>query len=95
MKLGHDAGAPRSEPQRARTLVFCYANGPGLGARRSARAARARAPSVFHEVEPMVESLAATLRPGDHVLGHVNGGFGGVHAKLLERLDPRARRDAA
>jgi hypothetical protein len=40
---------------------------------------------------PMVETLAAQLRPGDHVLVMSNGGFGGVHAKLLERLARAAR----
>ena len=34
----------------------------------------------------MVEALAHVLRPGDHVLVMSNGGFGGVHAKLLQRL---------
>jgi UDP-N-acetylmuramate: L-alanyl-gamma-D-glutamyl-meso-diaminopimelate ligase len=33
--------------------------------------------------------VAAQLRPGDHVLVMSNGGFGGVHAKLLERLASR------
>ena len=49
---------------------------------------------VFHDIDPMVDSIAAMLRPGDHVLVMSNGGFGGVHAKLLERL-AQARRNAA
>ena len=31
-------------------------------------------------------AIAATAQPGDHVLVMSNGGFGGVHQKLLERL---------
>jgi UDP-N-acetylmuramate: L-alanyl-gamma-D-glutamyl-meso-diaminopimelate ligase len=34
----------------------------------------------------MVEALGHVARPGDHVLVMSNGGFGGIHAKLLERL---------
>ena len=73
--------------------VFCYAKGLGWEPAGALAPLGSRA-FVFHEIEPMVESLAATLRPGDHVLVMSNGGFGDVHAKLLERLDP-ARRDAA
>jgi UDP-N-acetylmuramate: L-alanyl-gamma-D-glutamyl-meso-diaminopimelate ligase len=73
--------------------VFCYAKGLGWEPAGTLAPLGARA-FVFHEIEPMVESLAAMLRPGDHVLVMSNGGFGDVHAKLLERLDP-ARRDAA
>ena len=32
-------------------------------------------------------SSRATLRPGDHVLIMSNGGFGGLHGKLLAELD--------
>jgi UDP-N-acetylmuramate: L-alanyl-gamma-D-glutamyl-meso-diaminopimelate ligase len=74
-------------------VVFCYAKGLGWEPAGALAPLGARA-FVFHEIEPMVESLAAMLRPGDHVLVMSNGGFGDVHAKLLERLDP-ARRDAA
>jgi UDP-N-acetylmuramate: L-alanyl-gamma-D-glutamyl-meso-diaminopimelate ligase len=73
--------------------VFCYAKGLGWEPAGTLAPLGARA-FVFHEIDPMVESLAAMLRPGDHVLVMSNGGFGDVHAKLLERLDP-ARRDAA
>ena len=73
--------------------VFCYAKGLGWEPAGALAPLGARA-FVFHEIEPMVESLAAMLRPGDHVLVMSNGGFGDVHAKLLDRLDP-ARRDAA
>jgi UDP-N-acetylmuramate: L-alanyl-gamma-D-glutamyl-meso-diaminopimelate ligase len=74
-------------------VVFCYAKALGWEPAGALAPLGARA-FVFHEIEPMVESLAAMLRPGDHVLVMSNGGFGGVHAKLLERL-ARARRDAA
>ena len=35
---------------------------------------------------PLIEAIAAEARDGDHVLVMSNGGFGGLHARLLERL---------
>ena len=74
-------------------LVFCFAKGLGWEPAATLAPLGARA-FVFHEIDAMVESLAETLRAGDHVLIMSNGGFGGVHAKLLDRL-ARAQRDAA
>jgi len=37
--------------------------------------------------------VAAAARPGDHVLCMSNGGFGGVHARLLEALAAKAPPD--
>ncbi|MEK6551243.1 MAG: UDP-N-acetylmuramate:L-alanyl-gamma-D-glutamyl-meso-diaminopimelate ligase [Pseudomonadota bacterium] len=37
-------------------------------------------------VETIVETIVADARPGDHVLIMSNGAFGGIHARLLERL---------
>lgn len=34
----------------------------------------------------LAEAIASEARPGDHVLVMSNGGFGGIHAKLLARL---------
>jgi len=74
-------------------VVFCYAKGLGWEPSGALAPLGARA-FVFHDMDPMVESIAELLRPGDHVLVMSNGGFGSVHAKLLARLAP-ARRDAA
>jgi UDP-N-acetylmuramate: L-alanyl-gamma-D-glutamyl-meso-diaminopimelate ligase len=38
------------------------------------------------EVDTLATDLARSLRPGDHVLIMSNGGFGGLHGKLLARL---------
>ena len=40
-------------------------------------------------VEALAAELARNLRPGDHVLIMSNGGFGGLHAKLLALLGAR------
>jgi UDP-N-acetylmuramate: L-alanyl-gamma-D-glutamyl-meso-diaminopimelate ligase len=74
-------------------VVFCYAKGLGWEPSGALAPLGARA-FVFHDMDPMVDSIAELLRPGDHVLVMSNGGFGGVHEKLLSRLAP-ARRDAA
>jgi UDP-N-acetylmuramate: L-alanyl-gamma-D-glutamyl-meso-diaminopimelate ligase len=37
-------------------------------------------------VDALARELARSLRPGDHVLIMSNGGFGGLHGKLLEEL---------
>ncbi len=38
-------------------------------------------------IDSLVESLAKSARPGDHVLIMSNGGFGGLHGKLLAALE--------
>jgi UDP-N-acetylmuramate: L-alanyl-gamma-D-glutamyl-meso-diaminopimelate ligase len=45
-------------------------------------------------VDALVQGLAEDSRPGDHVLVMSNGGFGGLHDKLLEALRTRADRPA-
>jgi UDP-N-acetylmuramate: L-alanyl-gamma-D-glutamyl-meso-diaminopimelate ligase len=42
------------------------------------------------DVEALVSAIIADARPGDHVLVMSNGGFGGIHAKLLGRLQNAA-----
>ena len=37
-------------------------------------------------VEAMVGEIVAEARSGDHILVMSNGGFGGIHAKLLDAL---------
>jgi UDP-N-acetylmuramate: L-alanyl-gamma-D-glutamyl-meso-diaminopimelate ligase len=39
---------------------------------------------VAQSIEELVRQVKAVARPGDHVLCMSNGGFGGIHAKLLE-----------
>jgi UDP-N-acetylmuramate: L-alanyl-gamma-D-glutamyl-meso-diaminopimelate ligase len=65
--------------------VYCY--GASLGW----DAAEALAPlgdkaRVFDDLDKLVSQLVADTRSGDHVLMMSNGGFGGIHAKLLDAL---------
>jgi UDP-N-acetylmuramate: L-alanyl-gamma-D-glutamyl-meso-diaminopimelate ligase len=38
------------------------------------------------DIDSLVTLVKAAARPGDHVLCMSNGGFGGVHGKLLQAL---------
>jgi UDP-N-acetylmuramate: L-alanyl-gamma-D-glutamyl-meso-diaminopimelate ligase len=40
----------------------------------------------FTELEALIAAVAAEARSGDHVLVMSNGGFGGIHKRLLDRL---------
>jgi UDP-N-acetylmuramate: L-alanyl-gamma-D-glutamyl-meso-diaminopimelate ligase len=42
--------------------------------------------AIATNIDALVDALKAELREGDHVLIMSNGGFGGVHGKLLEKL---------
>jgi len=71
-------------------LVFGYgaksgkdALGWDLGAALSPLGAKAQA---FDDLGALVEAIKRASRPGDHVLVMSNGGFGGVHQKLLDAL---------
>ncbi len=41
---------------------------------------------LFDDIAEIVKYVAGEARPGDHVLVMSNGGFGGIHQKLLEAL---------
>jgi UDP-N-acetylmuramate: L-alanyl-gamma-D-glutamyl-meso-diaminopimelate ligase len=45
-----------------------------------------RPATVSGDVEHLADSVAAYARPGDRVVIMSNGGFGGLHGKLLDRL---------
>jgi len=47
--------------------------------------------SCIDDLDSLVAAIAADARPGDHVLVMSNGGFGGLHGKLLGAL---ARRES-
>jgi UDP-N-acetylmuramate: L-alanyl-gamma-D-glutamyl-meso-diaminopimelate ligase len=41
---------------------------------------------AFDSLDPLVAAIKSAARPGDHVLVMSNGGFGGVHKKILDAL---------
>jgi UDP-N-acetylmuramate: L-alanyl-gamma-D-glutamyl-meso-diaminopimelate ligase len=44
---------------------------------------------VFQDLDAMVQTIVSMARPRDHILVMSNGGFGGVHGKLLAKLAER------
>ncbi|CAN7211558.1 UDP-N-acetylmuramate:L-alanyl-gamma-D-glutamyl-meso-diaminopimelate ligase [Trinickia sp. LjRoot230] len=44
---------------------------------------------AFDSLDALTAAVVAAARPGDHVLVMSNGGFGGVHQKLLDALGER------
>jgi UDP-N-acetylmuramate: L-alanyl-gamma-D-glutamyl-meso-diaminopimelate ligase len=70
-------------------LVHCYARDLGWdpAAALAPLGARAR---VHDDIAALVRELTAQLLPGDHVVIMSNGGFGGVHDKLVASLGSRA-----
>jgi len=71
--------------------IFCYTTGLGWDPASVLAPLGARA-SCHADLAGLVEAIAAEARAGDHVLVMSNGGFGGIHGKLLARLADVARR---
>jgi UDP-N-acetylmuramate: L-alanyl-gamma-D-glutamyl-meso-diaminopimelate ligase len=66
-------------------LVFCYAGNLGWDAR-SALAPLGDKAIVKDDLNELIEVIAAAAKSGDQILVMSNGGFGGIHEKLLKRL---------
>ena len=66
-------------------LAFCHSGGLGWDAVQ-ALAPMGQQAVVCDTIPELVKRVVAAARPGDHILCMSNGGFGGVHAKLLEAL---------
>jgi UDP-N-acetylmuramate: L-alanyl-gamma-D-glutamyl-meso-diaminopimelate ligase len=71
-------------------LSFCLQGNYGWDAR-DALAPMGGLALVADQVETLADAVAAAAKPGDHVLVMSNGSFGGIHAKIVERLKNRAR----
>jgi UDP-N-acetylmuramate: L-alanyl-gamma-D-glutamyl-meso-diaminopimelate ligase len=65
--------------------VYCYSAGLKWDAGAVLRPLGDRA-FVCDDLAQLVERIAREARSGDHVLIMSNGGFGGIHEKLLQRL---------
>ena len=69
----------------AADLSFCHAGGLDWDAQQALVEMGERA-HVGATIEDIVSQVVAAARAGDHVLCMSNGGFGGIHAKLLTAL---------
>ena len=65
--------------------VFCSAAGLNWNPGEALEPMGAKA-QTFSDFDALIDAIAAAARPGDHVLVMSNGGFGGIHQKLLDRL---------
>jgi UDP-N-acetylmuramate: L-alanyl-gamma-D-glutamyl-meso-diaminopimelate ligase len=66
-------------------LAFCHSGGLDWDAVDALKPMGARA-SVASSVNEVIAQVVAAAQAGDHVLCMSNGGFGGIHAKLLAAL---------
>ena len=84
MKLGVMKDALPGSLKEA-DLVFCYAGNLGWDAAGALTPLGARA-VVSDDLNELIEAIAAQAKSGDQILVMSNGGFGGIHGKLLQRL---------
>lgn len=68
-------------------LAFCHNGGLGWDARTALAPMHERA-QVADSIDALVQQVLTHVQPGDHLLCMSNGGFGGIHQKLLEALTP-------
>ncbi len=66
-------------------VVFCYGKNLGWDIADALKPIKDKS-QTFDDLEKLVASIAAIAQPGDHVLVMSNGGFGGVHQKILNQL---------
>ena len=66
-------------------LTFCYAGNLGWDAR-GALAPLGDKAVVKDDLNELIEAIAVVAKSGDQILVMSNGGFGGIHEKLLKRL---------
>jgi UDP-N-acetylmuramate: L-alanyl-gamma-D-glutamyl-meso-diaminopimelate ligase len=72
----------------AADLAFCHNGGLDWDASAVLASLGARA-RVAHHIDELVAQVTQAARAGDHIVCMSNGGFGGVHAKLLQALAAR------
>lgn len=84
MKLGVMKNA-LPESLKDADLVFCYGANLGWDAAEALAPIKAKA-KAYDDLNQMVVAIKNAARTGDHVLVMSNGGFGGIHQKLLDAL---------
>jgi UDP-N-acetylmuramate: L-alanyl-gamma-D-glutamyl-meso-diaminopimelate ligase len=79
---------PASVADADRTFVYCAGLGWDPASAFATLGERAR---CIDDLDRLVAAVGGEARAGDHVLVMSNGGFGGIHEKLLERLGRQRR----
>jgi UDP-N-acetylmuramate: L-alanyl-gamma-D-glutamyl-meso-diaminopimelate ligase len=88
MKLGVMKSALPASLQQA-DLVFCYQANLGWDAK-EALAPIAGKTQVHDDLQQLIDAIVSQAKAGDQVLVMSNGGFGGIHQKLLDALKSNA-----
>lgn len=65
--------------------VFCYGANLGWDVQQALAPIQHKA-GTFDDMEKLLAAIVQTAEPGDHILVMSNGGFGGIHQQLLDRL---------
>ena len=84
MKLGVMKAALPASLKDA-DLVFCYGANLGWDAAEALKSIANKA-KTFDDLTMLVQAISNAAKPSDHILVMSNGGFGGVHQKILDAL---------
>ncbi len=84
MKLG-TMRAQLADSLRGAHLSYCYSGGIGWDPTPDLASLGSSA-RVERDLDRLVERLVTDARPGDYILVMSNGGFGGIHERLLKAL---------
>jgi UDP-N-acetylmuramate: L-alanyl-gamma-D-glutamyl-meso-diaminopimelate ligase len=87
MKLGTMAAQLPWSLEHA-DLSFCHSGGLDWDAGAALAPMGTRA-QVAGSIDALLQQIVAAVRPGDHIVCMSNGGFGGIHEKLLSALRAR------
>ncbi len=85
MKLGVMKNALPSSLKEA-DVVFCYGANLGWDAAEALKPIANKA-KTFDDLGVLVQAITEVAQPDDHILVMSNGGFGGVHQKILDALN--------
>ena len=72
-------------------VVFVYAKDLGWDVAATLESIGTKT-GVFEDLDAMVNAIVVMSQPGDHILVMSNGGFGGVHGKILASLAAKEMR---
>ena len=66
-------------------LVFCYGANLGWDAAQALQPIASKA-QTYDSIDNLVAAIAKIAKAGDHILVMSNGGFGGIHQKIIDGL---------
>ncbi|EKO3659677.1 UDP-N-acetylmuramate:L-alanyl-gamma-D-glutamyl-meso-diaminopimelate ligase [Vibrio metschnikovii] len=90
MKLGVHKGTLAASLAQADSVYFFQPNELAWSVDEVAQQCSSPA-YVSNNIDDLVEKVCAAAKPGTHILVMSNGGFGGIHNKLLATLKKRAQ----